>query len=209
MPLLKSWMNVMFRIRKSDPVRSEPRQEANYRRYKTPLKIDFNACCGYCGIHHLYFGSGSGFHIDHFAPKSKFPDLEVTYSNLIYSCSICNIAKSNDWCGNDSDVRIINGTGYIDPCDADYENNFYRDSAGKIKAVKGSDVAKYMHKKLKFGLKRHEIFWLADYFNEVVSRLGNELQKLDNTHPLYDDINDVLLESIEQMSKYNQLQKGL
>lgn len=202
-------MNTTFPIRKVNPNRSEQPVENSYKKYKEALKKDFNRCCGYCGIHHQYFASGAGFHIDHFAPKSKFSELETSYSNLVYSCSICNIAKSNDWCGDDAETHVENGIGYIDPCDDKYEEVFYRECTGKIIAHQDSSVAQYMHKRLKFGLKRHEIFWLAEYFRNTVSKLGEKFEKVECDHPMYDEIKQLLTESIAQMTKYAQLQREI
>ncbi|EIM35490.1 hypothetical protein PGS1_14166, partial [Enterobacter cloacae subsp. cloacae GS1] len=110
------------------------------------------------------------FHIDHFAPKSKFKHLENEYSNLVYSCPTCNIAKSNDWCGPTENERIFNNVGYIEPCDEVYATSFYRDSSGKIKYQEGNLAAKYMYHKLKFGLKRHEIFLARRLFLRISTK---------------------------------------
>lgn len=181
----------------------------SYRLYKPYLKIDFNSCCGYCGIHHVYFGSGNAFHIDHFAPKSLFRELENDYSNLVYSCPICNIAKSNHWVGNAPTENIVGNKGFYDPCDIRYDNAFYRDYRGKIKYREEYSAAEYMYKKMKFGLKRHELFWLADYFQNIVSELSQQLDDLGDKHPLFSDIDELLNQSIRQMSKYHKLTREL
>lgn len=157
----------------------------------------------------MYYGSGKCFHIDHFAPKSKFKHLENEYTNLVYSCPTCNIAKSNDWCGTSESEHILNGIGYIDPCDDEYANAFYRDSSGKIRYKDGNLAAKYMYNKLKFGLKRHEIFWLADYFYDLVPKISKKLKEIPESNPLYDELKLLLLDSIDQMDKYRQLQREL
>lgn len=42
-------------------------------------------------------------HVDHIKPRSKFPELELTFSNLQVLCIDCNLGKSNlddtDWRG--------------------------------------------------------------------------------------------------------------
>ncbi|MCG5047476.1 MULTISPECIES: HNH endonuclease [Pectobacterium] len=199
----------MFPLRKNNPKRTSQQKLRKYNLYKLPLSKDFFCCCGYCGTHHVYYGSGKCFHIDHFAPKSKFKHLENEYSNLVYSCPTCNIAKSNDWCGNSENELILNGIGYIDPCDEKYSQAFYRDSSGRIKYKDDNLAAKYMYNKLKFGLKRHEIFWLADYFYELVPKIGKKLQETPESNPLYNELKSLLLDSIEQMDKYRQLQREL
>ena len=94
------------------------------------------------------FWQKKGFHIDHFAPQSKFPSQPCRihdYSNLVYSCPVCNIAKSNAWASDDIDVPILNGKGFIDPSAPDYENHFYRTADGRIRYKEGESVAEYMH----------------------------------------------------------------
>ncbi|HBR7837312.1 TPA: HNH endonuclease, partial [Klebsiella pneumoniae] len=189
--------------------RTKQQKLSKYNLYKAALSKDFFCCCGYCGTHHVYYGSGKCFHIDHFAPKSKFKHLENEYSNLVYSCPTCNIAKSNDWCGPTENERIFNNVGYIEPCDEVYATSFYRDSSGKIKYQEGNLAAKYMYHKLKFGLKRHEIFWLADYFYDLVPRISKKLRETPESNPLHDELKKLLLDSIEQMDKYRQLQREL
>jgi len=46
--------------------------------------------------------------VDHFHPKSRFPELVYEWTNWVFSCHDCNHAKANSW----------PQTGYIDPCDA-------------------------------------------------------------------------------------------
>ncbi|GJK50778.1 hypothetical protein TUM17560_31550 [Serratia marcescens] len=202
-------MLYMFPLRKNDPKRTAQKKLNKYNSYKEALSKDFFCCCGYCGAHHVYYGSGKCFHIDHFAPKSKFKHLENEYSNLVYSCPTCNIAKSNDWCGNNENESISNGIGYIEPCDTQYSEAFYRDSSGKIRYKEGNSAAKYMYDKLKFGLRRHEIFWLADYFYELVPRISRKLKETPENNPLHVELKSLLLDVIDQMDKYRQLQREL
>lgn len=48
--------------------------------------------CAYCDCHPLK--DDRGFEIDHFKPKTKFPLLAFTYSNLFPSCNECNKKNS-------------------------------------------------------------------------------------------------------------------
>lgn len=200
---------VVFPVRSKTPRRSSPAKKTNYRSYKPDLKTDFNDSCGYCGIHHVYFGCGKAFHIDHFAPKSMFKSLECEYENLVYSCPICNIAKSDDWPSNDSSVSIKDGKGFIDPCSYKFDENFYRDASGKIKFHDKEPAAEYMHKKLKLGLKRHEIFWLADYFQKAVQELLPLIDSLDDEAPIKSKISKVFMDTVKQMNKYVQLTRSI
>lgn len=59
------------------------RWEGHYDKMKIRIKV-----CPYCG-----FGEIS--EIDHFLPKSIYPEFSVFYFNLVPSCHICNSKKGN------------------------------------------------------------------------------------------------------------------
>ena len=48
--------------------------------------------------------------VDHFQPKSKFPELVYEWSNWVMACYECNQAKGDKWPDN----------GYVDPCSKDH-----------------------------------------------------------------------------------------
>lgn len=138
-------------FRDSSPARTYTGKELkDYRRYKDFLEEDFFQRCGYTYCQQDWFGGKRNFQIDHFKSKSFHPELETKYSNLVYSCSYVNRAKSDD-------VGV-----YIDPCDVDYNEHFYRDELGNIYPVETSDSAKYMYRKLKLYLKRYGIIWMLE-----------------------------------------------
>lgn len=142
-------------FRNSAPRRTYAGKEfSDYKRYKDILAKDFNERCAYTDCHHFWFGGKRNFQIDHFKPISKHPEFETKYSNLVYSCSYVNRAKSND-IGD-----------YIDPCETDYNQHFYRDCFGNILPKESSEPAKYMYRKLKLYLKRYGIIWMLEHLNE-------------------------------------------
>ena len=57
--------------------------EGHYDKIKKLIKV-----CPYCGY-------GEICEIDHFLPKSIYPEFSVFYFNLVPSCHICNSKKSN------------------------------------------------------------------------------------------------------------------
>ena len=63
----------------------------NNKTVKASLKSMFNNKCAFCesNITQVYAGD-----IEHFRPKSKFPELCFEWKNLLFACSICN-GKSN------------------------------------------------------------------------------------------------------------------
>lgn len=58
-----------------------------------------NGCCNLCGRSNRQHGVI--LHVDHIKPKSRFPELALTLSNLQILCEDCNLGKSNrddtDW----------------------------------------------------------------------------------------------------------------
>lgn len=158
-----------YQFRKISPIRTYSGKElADYRHYKDYLAIDFNERCGYTDCPHFWFGGKRNFQIDHFKPQSKHPELETKYLNLVYSCSYVNRAKSDD-VGD-----------YIDPCDADYNQHFYRDNLGNIFPKENSQPAKYMYKKLKLFLKRYGIIWMLDQLEQRMFKLQELIEATDN-----------------------------
>lgn len=79
-----------------------PPKRKIYRNYRECLRRDFGYRCVYCGAHEVEVSAGmpyGAFEIDHFRPKSKrqFAGLAATYTNLVWSCRLCNSAKGSEW----------------------------------------------------------------------------------------------------------------
>jgi hypothetical protein len=156
-----------FRI--SSPVRTYAGDElTDYRKYKPFLKKDFQDKCGYTNCSDSWFGGTRNFQIDHFKPVSIHPELETKYANLVYSCSYVNRAKSND-VGD-----------YIDPCDTNYNDHFFRDEEGNIYPKKESNSAVYMHKKLKLYLRRYSVIWMLEQLEAKMEQLRELIEKTNN-----------------------------
>jgi hypothetical protein len=54
----------------------------------------------FCRLREQWRAEGAlhgGFQIDHFKPVTKFPNDELRYANLIWTCPDCNRAKSDTW----------------------------------------------------------------------------------------------------------------
>ncbi len=60
---------------------------------KQTLLEESNNKCVYCEC--LVENGGAGLEVEHFLPKSTFPDLVVTWSNLLSSCRRCNTKKGS------------------------------------------------------------------------------------------------------------------
>jgi hypothetical protein len=74
--------------------------------------------CVYCAIHEGRFGGIRNFHIEHFRPKVRFPDLEDAIANLYLACAICNVLKCDDWPAEPSADHST--AAYLDPASVDY-----------------------------------------------------------------------------------------
>ena len=73
------------------------------QRIRTELMRDFGEVCAYC--EQLCYTPSkaekpSDESIDHFRPRSRFPNLWLDWPNLIYACRMCNQNKGNKWPGS-------------------------------------------------------------------------------------------------------------
>ncbi|PVZ12619.1 MULTISPECIES: HNH endonuclease [unclassified Pseudomonas] len=168
----------MLPIQFSRPIRrTNIEVKSRYSLYKVELRVDFLSKCGYCDTLDYYSGGTRGFHIDHFAPKSKFSSLVNDYSNLVYCCPICNIGKSDDWPGTSAAISFIDEKGYIDPCHTDYHNHLARNLDGSI--IPLTPLGKYIHKKLKLNLRRRQICWLLERMEQQLTQLAQIVKDSD------------------------------
>ena len=73
------------------------------------LARDFGRICAYCEqpCHWPTRTSNSRNEetIDHFRPRSRFPNLQFDWLNLIYACRRCNQSKDDGWPGADDPQR--------------------------------------------------------------------------------------------------------
>lgn len=156
-------------FRNTPPKRSYEGPELSpYQKYKSILEIDFNKKCGYTDCNQIWFGGTSSFHIDHFKPKSKFPQLSTKYSNLVYSCSYVNVSKSDDI------------SGFLDPVDIDYNQHFFRDELGNIYPIDNSPTAKYMYIKLKLYLRRYSIIFMLEKIRVKMTEIKSLIENINN-----------------------------
>lgn len=164
-------------IHKIKPERSADGRNLKYGNQNTKKQLakDFNCCCGYCGDAHHYTGGINSYHVDHFAPKSKFPDNCNQYSNLVYSCSYCNIAKSDKWLSDNIEQGIVDGVGFVDPCSLDYSKHLERAGNGRI--IYKTSVGKYMYSELKLYLMRHELIYQLEELRNMINRIKRKIDE--------------------------------
>ena len=124
-----------FRVPKDT---ATPSAQTTYQGWKPELAKEARYQCVYCCIDEAGFGGYRNFHVEHFKPKSRFPNLELDYSNLFYACAVCNSFKLNDW---PSDAEDVGAACYVDPSKVDYATLFHVDelrgvlSASSVAAV--------------------------------------------------------------------------
>ncbi|MEE8532972.1 MAG: HNH endonuclease, partial [Alphaproteobacteria bacterium] len=73
--------------------------ESHWRRFHDQLSETFFGICGYCE-------EEDKGEVDHFRPKSRYPERVYEWSNWVFSCHICNLLKGQKW----------PNFGYVDPC---------------------------------------------------------------------------------------------
>ncbi len=186
-------MIIRNKFREKVPVKRTLPAKSSYEDYRSDLRQDFFERCGYCNDPDHFRGD---YHIDHFAPQASFDHLTNEYSNLIYSCPVCNMAKGCDWVTDTCDVSCTETEGYINPCDSGYDDNFERDEYGEI--VTCSPVAEYMYMRLKFYLPRHAIYWNLYRVQNMVK----ELEKLASKYPSNKEIQDCKIKLLEHLSRF-------
>ena len=84
-----------------------------YKTYKKYLRKEFEATCVYCRMPDR-LSERNYYAVKHYKPIHKFPELEVKYSNLFYSCGTCNTSKGKFW--PDEKQRAAN-IFVTNPCD--------------------------------------------------------------------------------------------
>ena len=147
-----------------------PGHSASGERWKTRsiikkhLRQDFHGRCAYCDDADSLVDVD--FHIDHFAPKTKFPKRKFVYQNLFYACPYCNESKSEYWVCDDPDVNVINDEGIVNPCSKEYDRHLGRREDGGI--LPKTALGYFMYKKLRLYLLRHEVFFQIERLRKKI-----------------------------------------
>ena len=143
---------------------------------KRYLAVDFSHRCAYCDDRDALAGGYSSYHVEHFAPKEKFPDLQYTYENLLYSCPFCNCSKNDDWVGPDASEGVKGDCGYVSPCDAEYQRHLDRNNqTGEI--APQTALGQYMYDHLNLGLLRHSLIYMVETLQDKRNELKASIEK--------------------------------
>lgn len=81
-----------------DGTGSKP-SDSRWREFRGDLEKVFFNLCAYCEE----YCRGE---VEHFRPKSRFPELVYEWSNWLFACHVCNQMKGEKWPSR----------GYVDPC---------------------------------------------------------------------------------------------
>jgi len=180
------------------PVRSAPQTRTRYTQYRDDLRSDFNGSCGYCDDSDLRTDRIC-FHIDHFAPKKHFPELENSYTNLVYACRFCNMRKSDHWIGNDPMSPHDGLKGFIDPCTPEYDVHLERNPSGRIVGTSG--LGHYIVRRLNLNLLRHELLWKARRASALRDEIGPLLDRHKAAGLPKNDVYTNLLERFRDLTE--------
>ncbi len=102
---------------------NKAQRKYNHRCIKNALEEMFHKKCAYCqsDISAVTYGQ-----IEHFRPKSEYPDLTFEWSNLLFSCDLCNDAGHK---GVKFPLDINGNPLLIDPTDGITDPNTHLDFA--------------------------------------------------------------------------------
>ena len=74
--------------------RHGPEGYEDYESYRDWLRDEFTFRCVYCLQREQWYPRRGAYHIEHFIPISSDDSGKCLYSNLLYACASCNLAKS-------------------------------------------------------------------------------------------------------------------
>lgn len=145
-----------------------------YGSYKKYLRLEFDHRCVYCDIHEAEDGGSKKFHIDHYLPKTIFPEKRCEYSNLFYSCGDCNSLKGSYWANR---VRKFFQEYILNPCDYDYDIHFDRT---RSEWIPKTTVAGWNIEKLRLNSKKQiDIREVRAFFLKTIEELSEKKRRLE------------------------------
>jgi hypothetical protein len=185
----------MIKFRNITPKRNpKVRNASKYTQYKSDLQENFNRKCGYCDD--IDYWKDSFYEIDHFVPRVYLKTIsENEYNNLVYSCHFCNNAKRAKWPTGEEHIHNNGSEGFIDPCDSSYDEQFYRNESGAIKAQ--TSLGNYMYRELKLYLMKHEVIWNLERLRNLIRESERILEEKNNQK-----LKDSLLDLYREQQKF-------
>ena len=92
-----------------------------FPRYRQAVRSDFRLFCAYCLTHEQDMNGPELFDMDHFRPRSRFPELGRNFYNHYYCCKRCNSIKSDKWPAEDV---LAQGICFVDLCVSRFEDHY-------------------------------------------------------------------------------------
>jgi uncharacterized protein (TIGR02646 family) len=83
----------------------------------------------------MWCSGSEASNVDHLCPKTVFPNLALTWTNLLWSCGICNNRKGNQFPAADQ------GGPLLDPTKDDAWDHFFIDEFGNLAARWNTELA--------------------------------------------------------------------
>ena len=148
--------------------------DSRWREFRSRLGRQTNNVCWYCERQcDIRAESGSRSPtIDHFRPRSRFPQLTYEWSNWVFSCRACNVDNKKDrW----------PDTEYVDPCAAnvvEHPEHYFDYDAGTGQIVPKSGLSGNARRKASYtirdlGLNRLDVIlyrqrWILKFRSDVL-----------------------------------------
>ena len=193
-------------IQVDNDARTQP-STGSYSDWKQEIATDCGKRCVYCGIRQCRYYGLDPYHVEHFKPKSKFPDLKNEIKNLFLACAVCNRFKGSDWI-EEGHVAFEIGE-YASPADNDFNELFSVDQSFSVSSVE--PIGTYMIVKL--FLNRPQL--ISDRrLDELQQRMKSVCFYLsgvtDNLMELNgDESKSLLAEIVKALSRLHQLRDSL
>jgi uncharacterized protein (TIGR02646 family) len=157
----QAWTRALLNA-STDAEKRKAESKYRHRLIKDALVAMFHGKCAYCEskISHVDYG-----HIEHFKPKSRFPDLTFEWTNLLLSCPICNGSEYK----SDRFPLETEGGPLVNPCDELPAEHFefVFDPVAKLATVIGK-TARGQTTEAIVGLNRYD---LREYRSKIVMML--------------------------------------
>jgi hypothetical protein len=147
-----------------------PPQYSRYQTYKPALRGEFSKKCVYCRRPDTLNPDQSHFGIDHYRPKSIFPELTNRYFNLFYCCNPCNTRKGDFWpaAGSPVDRFVPN------PCDhVMFSHLRLNGSTVEAKSLAGQFTLELLD------LNAPQLVEFRTYIADAIVRLENDRSKVE------------------------------
>lgn len=148
--------------------------------YKIELVEDFQNTCGYCGKDFSLVKCNH--QIDHLIPEEAYKKYgneneKNEYSNLVYSCRVCNRNKWDKWPFDNVNQQNNGKIGFVDPASDEYDVHLCRNELGKIEYI--TPLGEYMYTCFGFGKRRTEVVWKLMRIQEEINKLKNTIDTLE------------------------------